>query len=287
MLPKSPRLRVLPRSRSFRPRGRGDGAAPQVEFDRTYPPGYFARRAAFGARGQYGAWLASLPAIVVVNDTVYVHGGLPPIVRDAGLELNAKVHADLSGYLELREQLVAQGSIPEAGQSNDVEAARALLASASPAAANEIAALVAFADAAELGGEGPLWYRGSVFCKPLLEEHALDAVLERLSALRAVVGHTPTGDRRVRALYGGKLVTLDTGMLAESFGGRPAALVFDGGEPYVQYAAPLQRAAVETGGTALAYGRTEATLRAALERGTVASVERKRGRRDVAGSAAP
>jgi hypothetical protein len=50
--------------------------------------------------------------------------------------------------------------------------------------------------------------------------------------------------------------------------------VFDGGEPYVQYAAPRQRAAIETDGIAVAYERTERALREALERGVVGSVER-------------
>jgi hypothetical protein len=259
---------------AFSAASRGDVAATRASFDRTYPPGYFARRAAFGASGRYGAWLASLPAIVVINGTAYVHGGLPPIVGAAALELNAKVHEDLTGYLELRERLVAQGLLSEIAQPNDVEAARAAVATATPGAAKQLAAFVAFADAPELGGEGPLWYRGSVLCKPLLEEGTLDASLDRLQAQRVVVGHTPTGDRRVRALYGGKLVTLDTGMLTESFGGRPAALVFDGDAPYVQYAAPPQTSAIQTDGIAVAYGLTEAALREALEQSAVISVER-------------
>jgi hypothetical protein len=259
---------------AFSAASRGDVAATRASFARTYPPGYFARRTAFGAGGRYGAWLASLPAIVVVNGTAYVHGGLPSIVSAAALELNAKVREDLTGYLELRERLIAQGLLSQIAQPNDVEAARAALASATPDAAKQLAAFVAFADAPELGGEGPLWYRGSVFCKPLLEEGTLDASLDRLRAQRAVVGHTPTGDRRVRALYGGKLVTLDTGMLAESFGGRPAALVFDGDTAYVQYAAPPQTSSIQTDGIAVAYGLTEAALGEALEHSAVISVER-------------
>lgn len=246
-------------------------------FDRTYPPGYFARRAAFGARGRYGAWLASLPAIVVINDTAYVHGGLPPIVAAEGLELNAKVQASLVGFLELRERLAAAGLEPGLPERSDVETARALVARASRETADELAALVAYADAPELGGDGPLWYRGAVFCKPLLEEPTLDAALERLNARRVVVGHTPTGDRRVRASYAGKLIALDTGMLGEYFGGRAAALVLEGDEAYVQYADPAERSAVDMSGAALAYGRSEAALREALERGAVVSVERGDG----------
>jgi hypothetical protein len=112
-----------------------------------------------------------------------------------------------------------------------------------------------------------------VYCKPILEEPTLDAALEKLGARRAVVGHTPTSDRRVRALYGGKLVMLDTGMLADYYGGRPAALVSDSSGLTVRYAAPSASAAPENGRTA-AYARTDAELRAALERGAIGSVRR-------------
>ncbi len=211
-----------------------DTATARAQFDATYPPGFFARRAAFSAQGRYGAWLASLPAIVVINDTAFVHGGLPAVVAAEGLGVNTQV----------RDALARSA-----------------------------------ADAPELGEDGPLWYRGSVYCKPLLEAATFDAALARLGVARAVVGHTPTGDRRVQSLYDGKLVMADTGMLAASYGGRPAALVQDGAESYVQYASPAERGEVETSGVPLAYGRSDAELRAVLEHGAVLSVERARGNR--------
>jgi hypothetical protein len=211
-----------------------DTAAGRAQFDALYPPGFFARRAAFSAQGEYGAWLASLPAIIVINDTAFLHGGLSPVVAAEGLDVNAKVRDALAR---------------------------------------------SFADAPELGEDGPLWYRGSVYCKPLLEEATFDAALARLGVARAVVGHTPTGDRRVRALYDGRLVMADTGMLAESFGGRPAALVLERNHSYVQYASPAERAEVETSANPLAYRRTEPELRALLEQAAVLAVDRGNGGR--------
>ena len=107
----------------------------------------------------------------------------------------------------------------------------------------------------------------------MLEQPTLDAALERLGVARAVVGHTPTEDRRARSLYGGKLLTLDTGMLTDYYRGRPAALVIEGSGLTVRYAAPPANAALEDGRT-VAYARTDAALRAALERGAVVSVQR-------------
>ena len=245
----------------------GDSTTTAAQFARTYPRGYFARQAAFAPTGRYGEWLRSRPALVVVNDTVYVHGGLPIVVAQQGLAINDRVHATLERYLALRDRLVARGVLSALDRQRDIDAAQAAPADA------ERDEFLALAAATELGPEGPLWYRGSVYCKPMLEQPTLEAALERLGVARAVVGHTPTDDRRARALYGGKLLTLDTGMLTDYYNGRPAALVIDHNGLTVRYAAPPASASLEDGRT-VAYGRTDAALRAALERGAVVSVQR-------------
>jgi 3',5'-cyclic AMP phosphodiesterase CpdA len=253
-------------------------AATREGFEQMYPRGYFARRAAFAAQGRYGAWLLGLPAVVVVNDIAYVHGSLPPIVAEQGLALNDKVPAIVRRYLEVHAGLAAEGVLPPtADPGRAVELARAALPGAAAELAARLEELIALDEAPEIGSAGPLWSRRSVYCKPMLERPNVEAALERLDVARAVVGHTPTGDRHVRALYGGQLVMLDTGMLASYFGGRATALVLDGGDVYVQYAAPLQRGAIETAGATLAHGRTEAELRVALERGTITAVDRGAG----------
>lgn len=255
----------------------GDRAAARVEFDGTYPPGFFARQAAFAPGGRYGAWLLSLPTLLVIDDTAFVHGGLPPIVAELGLDLNAKVRADLDRYLALRDLLAAEGVLSPFDRRRDTETAQASLASAAADSVPELMEFIALGDAPELGVEGPHWYRGSVYCKPLLEEPTLTAALARLGARRVIVGHTPTVDHRVRALYDGRLVTADTGMLSEYFGGQPAALVLEGEALEVRYVAPARRAGAETTGMLVAYGRTEAELLDALAHGTVTAVDRGTG----------
>lgn len=245
----------------------GDSPAARSRFENTYPRGYFARQAAFAPTGRYGAWLRSLPALIVVNDTAYVHGGLPPVMAQHGIAINERVQATVARYLSLRDRLAERGVLAAFDREGDIEAAAAAPADA------ERDEFLALSQAAELGPEGPLWYRGSVYCKPMLEQPILDAALERLGAARVVVGHTPTDDRHARSLHDGKVLTLDTGMLADYYRGRPAALVSEGGELTVRYAAPPETAALESGRT-VAYARTDAELRAALERGTIGSVQR-------------
>jgi hypothetical protein len=254
----------------------GDTAATEARFDAAYPAGYFARQAAFAPSGRYGAWLLSLPAVVIVDDTAFMHGGPSALVAEMGLGVNAKVRTDLVRYFELRERLAASGVLKGPDHEHDVEQARAASATAPPELAPVLAEFLAVADAAELGLDGPLWYRGSIYCKPLLETDTLAAAIERLNVARVVVGHTPTGDRRVHSIYDGRLVMLDTGMLTEYFRGRPAALVLENGRLDVQYLAPTERGTIESGNP-LEYGRTEAQLYEALERGVVTPAERPEG----------
>jgi len=57
-----------------------------------------ARRAAFSPSGDYGAWLRTHKAVVIVDDTVFVHGGITPEMARLGEDaMNAGVLAYLNG----------------------------------------------------------------------------------------------------------------------------------------------------------------------------------------------
>lgn len=259
--------------RSFLAARASDADDARAEFDRLYPPGFFARELAFRPDGRYGAWLLTLPALIVIGDTAFVHGGLPPGVANAGAaEVNRKIGEDLRRYLTARGRLAEANVLPPWDRRRDEELARAARASERASAEPELAAwldeLLALGAVPELGLEGPLWYRGTAYCNPLLEEPVLAAALERLDAARVIVGHTPTQDRRPRALYDGRLVMLDTGMLTAYYSGRPAALVIEGDRTSVQTVAPEEQHAVEPGGIE-AYGLTEAQILDALSEGEV------------------
>jgi len=251
-------------------------------FERLYPRGYFAHRRAFAPDGRYGRWLLSLPSLVVVGDTAFVHGGLSePIIAELAGErpadtLNRRVEARLRRYLELRARLADAGLLPADDARRDLElveaaAARGAASTGSPDDGSIADLLEAFLEEAaspELGLDGPHWYRGAIYCPPLLERPVLELALERLGAARIVVGHTPTPDRRARALHDGRLITLDTGMLVEAYSGRPAALVIENDTTYVQYIDPDERRPLETD-VIEAYGLTEAELLDTLRDGDI------------------
>ncbi|HEX6993213.1 MAG TPA: metallophosphoesterase [Gammaproteobacteria bacterium] len=238
-------------------------AASRAAFAERYPPGFFAHRAAFAPDGVYGSWLLTLPAMLVIGDTAFVHGGVSAHVGEAlqvGEDVNARIRGRLLEYLDLRARL-ASPAPPEL--RGDLEA--------------RSEALARLALGPDLGSASPMWYRGTVYCNPLLEAPVLDAALEGLGAERLVVGHTPTADRRARALYDGRVIMLDTGMLAQHYGGRPAALVIEPGGMHVRYGdsaapQPLERGRIE------AYGLTDDELRRVLASG---GIELEDGSRDL------
>ncbi|MGI9289409.1 MAG: hypothetical protein ACR2P1_28830, partial [Pseudomonadales bacterium] len=123
--------------------------------------------------------------------------------------------------------------------------------------------------------ENPFWYRGSVYCRDILELPILDTYLNRLGVSRLIVGHTPSPDKRVHVIRDGRVVMVDTGMLVSHYKGRPAALVLEQGKKMqVQYLNPSERIAPEIKERPVAYGLSNSDIEAALATGAIGSVER-------------
>jgi len=163
-----------------------DEAAFRADFLARTPPGLVERTQAFSAEGVYGRWLRDHPAVVVIDGVVFVHGGLTAEVAALGCEaINAAVHRELTSDLP--------GTLRSPSQT-----------------------LVA-------GESGPLWFRGLASG----DEAALLPVVEKvLSSMRAravVVGHTVDASGRIEERFGGRVVTIDTGM-TDVYGAHAAAL---------------------------------------------------------------
>lgn len=276
--------------------GAQDSESARHAFDATFPPGYFGFRAGFASDGHYGRWLLGLPTAIVINNTAYVHAGLPDLVAEMSLDdLNARVSAELKGYVEGWEALVATGHLPRFERQDPSDQASEALFIADPSRCIQERAgrcegigvpdqsdapvdadlvetlerFIALGESQALSIDGPMWYRGSVYCKPILEEPVLDAGLTRLGADRVVVGHTPTFDRRAHSLYGGRLIMMDTGMLVSYYRGRPSALIVENGETVVQYLQPEELTTPLTGGQVIAGPLNHAAVLKALREGEV------------------
>jgi len=200
-----------------------DPVALRAEFDAAYPAGYFAHRQAFSPTGHYGRWLSGKPFLIVINDTAFVHAGLPPMVARLGLEVtNQTLHSQLREYLKTWQ-----------GIETDLGFAR-------PIAFLEQPATVAAAGAEETSKSldtlqhielftptGPTWFRGQALCYPHAEAENLEAALARLDVKRVVEGHTVSPTGRVLNRFDGRVILLDTGMLESVYQGAPAAFVFE------------------------------------------------------------
>lgn len=206
----------------------------QERFDSTFPPGYFALAEAFSADGKYGQWLLEKPIIAVINRTAFVHGGLPPVVVEMGLEgINGGLRKNLSTYVRAVETLTDAGVLLPTDSFYEHER---IVTSFVPSydetreVLEAIKAVQRLSDSAVLGSDGPLWYRGNVKCNRLIEEHRLEDALRSIGADRVVVGHTPTPNRRVLQRFDGRVVEVDTGMLNFYYKGSGNALVLQDGE---------------------------------------------------------
>jgi len=156
------------------------------EFETRYPLGYVEHRQAFSASGRYGKWIRSHNVAVKIDGVVYSHGDWSEKMAQVGIaEVNRRIRAELSDEVPL-----------EGGLAFD--------------------------------SESPLQYRGLAnialtLASQQAEEARVSGILASLGATRMVVGHTLTSGV-IESRFGGKHVSIDTGMLELYRGGHRIAL---------------------------------------------------------------
>ncbi len=213
---------------------RNGGASGELRatFDKEFPQGYFAMRRAFRADGHYGKWLSQKNIIVVINGTAFVHGGLPPVVTEVGLEgINDKQQKDMAEYIETLAKLADAGILLPTDSHYDYEKLLTEYtpgAGLSPEVLQAVRAGIRLGDSDLLSTDGPLWYRNNILCPGIVEEHRLEAALTAIDATRVVIGHTPTPSRQVMQRFDGRVIEIDTGMLNFYYQGIGHALVIEG-----------------------------------------------------------
>jgi hypothetical protein len=207
------------------------------KFDERFVPGYFGHRAAFSSDGKYGRWLLGLPVAIIIDDTVFMHGGPSKVLSGLSIEeINRHYRTGLSEYLSALNALTATGLV----RIEDTFDERAALAQKRQSAqtATSAAAVRRFIDADRnpiLNPDGPNWYRGAAMCNEVSESDVLKPLLEHLKVKRLVVGHTVTRNQRVASRFDGAVIKLDTGMNRAAYRGHPAALVIEKGIPRAVY----------------------------------------------------
>jgi hypothetical protein len=218
----------------WRARAEAEGAEPPVftsevesKWMAVYPPGFLEYMNAVGPDGHYGAWLRSLPVAVIIDDVLFMHGGLSPALKGMTVEeINTKAAAELATYDSTRRYMIKKKMVPTTvGLSSMLAVYReqdppdAALAGL----ANADLWLISSAD-------GPLWFRGNAEWD---EETYTAEVAELLAGIGAqwmVGGHTVQDEGRIEVRFEGRVFLIDTGMLSSVYeGGRPSALVISDG----------------------------------------------------------
>jgi hypothetical protein len=130
----------------------------------------------FGQDMELGRWLRSKPTLLKINDILFVHGGIAPIIIDRKFDM-AEVNSEVRRGLDLRSSELAFD-----------EPARLLF-----------------------GGKGPLWYRGFHYEMeddyPMATSEGIDSLLDYFGVSAVVVGHT--GVDSVLSLFNSRVWAID------------------------------------------------------------------------------
>jgi hypothetical protein len=171
------------------------------------PLGMIEHQRAWHPAGKIGSWVIGNPAVLLLNGTLFVHGGISAAYATRPIaEINQSVAAALT----------ARETAPDA-IIND------------PAGPLWYRGLVAGAASAENASKVTVPPGASPVAQPLTIEAELNSVLAAYGAQRMVIAHTPilTG---IATLYDGRLIRIDTGISAV-YGGKLTYLEIIDGKP--------------------------------------------------------
>lgn len=207
--------------------------AVRAAFDEKAPPGFFGHRRAFAPDGPYGRWLLDKPFIIVVNDIAFVHGGMPPYVAEHGLEgANTGLKADILSYLAARKELEVTDILSPVDRFKELPSILSEVMDAGrmeDALARAAQTALRHKDSPLNRMHGPMWYRGSSVCSNLVEGDVLGAALQKVGASRVAIGHTTTTTRQIQQRMNGRVLEINTGILASVYKGSGSALIIEDG----------------------------------------------------------
>jgi hypothetical protein len=83
------------------------------EWEAKHPLGYFEHRFQFGPNGKYGKWIGTRNAIIQINDTIFVHGGISPKYADMPFDvINDRIREELKDFNLLKGGLATDTDGP-------------------------------------------------------------------------------------------------------------------------------------------------------------------------------
>ena len=192
-----------------------DPEALKLTFDQQHPAGFFARYEAFLPNGKYGQWLLQKSVVLQVNDNLFAHGGLSPVLAGKNLiALNEELKSALNSYLSDWHRLIDANQLPVASIFRQRhKLVKGLTGEALDKFSGHFESLI-------FNYQSPTWYRGATYCHPYYEQSSIERLLTQFNAKRLFVGHTVTDSSRIEQRLAGKVTVMDTGMLKMVYGGQ-------------------------------------------------------------------
>ena len=203
-----------------------------------HPLGWVEYTEALAPKGVYGKWLRTLPVALMIDGSLFIHGGLSPQVAGMSVaEINAAVENEIKTFDMARRYLVSKSILPptasvvEVGytvQMIMVEAEQEDSTDVIRRHADQLHALADIDDWLIMAPDGPVWFRGAARWDEELRGAEMATLLDGVGAQVMVVGHTPNPDGRIHLRFKDRVFLIDTGMLSSYYtGGRPSALEID------------------------------------------------------------
>jgi hypothetical protein len=85
----------------------------QKKWESEHPLGYAEHRRELGPTGKYGKWIRSRNAVIKIDNTLFLHGGIGPKYVDLKTQLiNERVREELEDFTKLRGGIVMDGEGP-------------------------------------------------------------------------------------------------------------------------------------------------------------------------------
>jgi len=155
----------------------------------------------YGASSELGGWLAGFNTLQKVGDDLFVHGGTGGIVLELGMdapEINELFSEGI--FLDKKEKAAHSETMKELFKN-----------------------------------KGPVWYRVFFENKEKwggrMDSATLDRILEKFGASRVFVGHTIF--RKIRSMYGGRVVHVDVDAKVNHDAGGDRAVLLAGRKAFV------------------------------------------------------
>jgi hypothetical protein len=214
----------------------------------AHPPGCLEYREAMGPSGTYGRWLRDKAVAAEVDGTLFMHAGIHPTRPPKSIgDVTDRARSEIRRLDAFRQRLASRKlALPSFSlqQILDVSVAELRHASAALATAKaegqpppqldlhtirEAQELMEVAKWSVIDPDGPLWFRGYAQWPELEYSAQVFGFLDAMKLRRIVVAHTVTPTRQITPRFDGRVVLIDTGMLARAYKGTPAALELTGG----------------------------------------------------------